>query len=194
MHVPRLAIPKKSFVKTATLPPCSCPWQLVNHWAIPYQKPLIKPDALDDPSPPIYPKPFHHITSVESSGSSGITEASYHPPVPHTFSKPHNISAREFRGGFLIAPDQNNSLRLPQATATGTRAAICGVLCARVTLCPCPGQCAHQWALIAREGRKLGITWMTALVAKADSCRSSNPEVGCLLCPKRKWSPITPGG
>ncbi len=33
-------------------------------------------NALDDPSPDICPKPFHHITGVESSGPSGVTEVS----------------------------------------------------------------------------------------------------------------------
>jgi hypothetical protein len=50
--------------------------------------------------------------------------------------------------------------------AIGTRAAICGVLCPGVLPCPCPGQHAHQGALTDREGRKLEITWMTALLPK----------------------------
>ena len=46
----------------------------------------------------------------------------------------------------------------------------------------CPGQIAHQEALIAREERVLEITLVDRNPIP-DSCRYSNPEVGCLLCP-----------
>jgi hypothetical protein len=126
--------------------------------------------------------PSHHITTVESSGPSGITGASCCPPMgPYLITYPQTYSPANSEGAPYSA-DLILSHRLPQLSVTGTRVAIYRALCPRVLPCPCPGQHAHQGALTDREGRKLEITWMTPLLPKADSCRSSNPEVGCLLC------------
>ncbi len=116
----------------------------------------------------IYPKALQGITAVESSGSSGISEVSWYPPgyTPYFFHSTQHICPRIPRG-FLIAPDQDNSHRLPQLSATGTRAASYGVLCPGVLPYPCLGQVAHQVALTDREGGMLRIAWMTALLPKA---------------------------
>jgi len=132
--------------------------------------------------PPYTARPSTTSPASSTSGSSGVSGVSCPPMGPYFFPHPQTYLPASSEG-VSYRPDPDRHVIAAKPLAIGTRAAPCGALWLGVLPYPCPGQYAHQWALIAREGRKLGITWMTALVAKADSCRSSNPEVGCLLCP-----------
>jgi hypothetical protein len=99
---------------------------------------------------PSTPRPCRASLASSKSGSSGVTSVSLPPYGPYYFHSPHHSGPRIPRG-FLIAPDKNNSHRLPQLPATGTRVAICGVLCPGVLPWPCPGQYAHHQALTGRD-------------------------------------------
>jgi hypothetical protein len=91
MHGRDWPFPKKMFAKTATLPPCYCPWQFIDspgvqtlrenrgNWQIigpSLPETTNQPDALDNPTPAMYPKTLQSITSVEWPGSSGVSGVS----------------------------------------------------------------------------------------------------------------------
>jgi hypothetical protein len=146
---------QKEFAKTATLPPCSCPWQFINspgvqtlresrgNWQITgpsLPETINQPDALDDPTPTHLPQGLAGTTLASgASGSSGVTGVSGCPPMgPYFFPYPQTYR-RPNSEGLLIAPNQDSSDRPPQASATGTRMVICGVLCPWViTRTDCP--------------------------------------------------------
>jgi hypothetical protein len=124
------------------------------------------PTHSTNPLPGMYPNPLQNITGVESSCSPGVTGVSCYPPWAHTFSHIHTHITPRVPRGFLIAPDQNNSHRLPQLSATGTRVAICGVLWPGGLPYPCPGQIAHQWPWQAERNVYWGLLWLTAILPK----------------------------
>jgi hypothetical protein len=69
---------------------------------LPSQKRPNQPDALDNPTPDQRPQalPQHHQRRVVRSVGCNW---SFCPPIPDTFTKPCNISARGNFGDFLIA-------------------------------------------------------------------------------------------
>jgi hypothetical protein len=108
------------------------------------------------------PTPSTTSPASSTSGSSGITEV-YPPYGPilfpqHTTYLPANSEGVSYsaRSGLLPSATPGISYRHQSVTLWST------LLQALPE--PCPGQIVHQEALIAREGRKLGITWMTALL------------------------------
>jgi hypothetical protein len=103
------------------------------------------------------PNPFHHITDAEYVRFVGYNcRFLLPPPAPHTFIRIHKHIAMRIPMGFLIAPEQDNSHRLPQLSATGSRVATCGATCPGVLPCPWPDQIAHQWGLAKQRGTCTG--------------------------------------
>ncbi len=88
-----------------------------------------QPDALDEPVAKPLPQALCRSTSASStSGSTGVTGVS--PPLwGHAFFHNPQHSRPRVPEWPLIVPDQGNSHRRPQLSATRTRAATCGVLC-----------------------------------------------------------------
>jgi hypothetical protein len=126
------------FIKRRT-----CAWRITHSFN--KSEIWLQPDSLAMP-----PTPTPSTTSSPSStpGSSGVTEASY--PPSHTHFRIHKHIAPRIPRGFLIVPPCSPSYPAPGISYCPQRDALWNTLLQALPE-PCPGQYAHQQALIARD-------------------------------------------
>jgi hypothetical protein len=100
--------------------------------------------------------PLWSISGVGYVRFVGYNQSFFPPRVLPPQGHNPEITCPQIPRGLLIAPDQNNSHRLPQLSATGSRVATCGATCPGVLPCPWHDQIAHQWGLAKQRGTCTG--------------------------------------